>query len=83
MLITRAAIMFSNGEVLEGHDYGAIATIANKLSLSGEKIYGYVTSSGDFVLPDEAAAIAVKSGQLLELVKNLTPEDLWPSRVMD
>lgn len=78
MVITRAAIMFQNGETVEGHDYGAIATLANKLSFSGEKINGFVTSTGEFVLPEEAATIALKAKQIAGKVDRLTPDMLWP-----
>jgi len=78
MIITRAAIMFSNGEVFEGQSYSAISTIASKLSFNGDKIYGFITSAGDFVLPGEAAVIALKAGQLKSVIGVLTPEMLWP-----
>lgn len=83
MLIVRAAIKFSNGEVVEGHDYGHIITIANKLSMPGEKIYGFTTSSGEFILPDEAAVVALFAKQLphdyfVDKELDLKPEDLWP-----
>lgn len=78
MVITRAAIMFSNGEIIEGHDYGQIATLAHKLSYSGDKIYGFMTSSGEFVLPKEAVEIAFKAKQIAERVDTLTPATLWP-----
>ncbi len=81
MIITRAAIMFANGEVVEGHDYGAVMTISNKLSLHGDSIRGFVSSSGDFFLPKEAAEIAFKAGQIKELLHELTPDDLWPQSV--
>ena len=78
MIISRAAIMFSNGEVVEGHTYGQIMTMAHKLSFSGEMIHGFVTSYGEFVLPDEASAIAFAAGQIPEQLATLTPEDIWP-----
>lgn len=78
MIITRAAIMFSNGEIVEGHNYGDIATIANKLSFFGDKLYGFVTSYGEFVLPAEAAVIAITAGQITSIIYELKPEDLWP-----
>ena len=71
--------MFSNGEIIEGHDYGAIATIASKLSFTGDKILGFVTGGGDFVLPDEAAVIAFSEKQIPTEVEELKPEDLWPA----
>lgn len=77
MYITKAAIMYSNGEVLEGHDYGQMIYFANKLSLSGDKIDGFMTSSGDFVLPDQAAKIAFKAKQIETALPTLNPEDLW------
>lgn len=78
MIITRAAIMFSNGEVVEGHNYGDIMTIAHKLSFSGDKIYGFVTGSGEFVTPKEATEIALAAGQITSRIEELKPEDLWP-----
>lgn len=78
MLIVRAAIMFSNGEIVEGHDYGHIMSISQKLSIAGDRIFGFVTSAGDFVLPGEAAVIAIKADQLQSVVGLLKPEDLWP-----
>lgn len=78
MIITRAAIMFSNGEVVEGHSYSAVSSMAHKLGFNGEKIYGFVTSSGDFVLPKEAGEIALKAKQISTVIGVLTPEMLWP-----
>lgn len=79
MFITRAAIMYSNGEVMEGHDYGDISSLAKKLSLSSpDNIEGFITSSGEFVLPIEAATIAVNANQVPEVLDRLTPEHLWP-----
>lgn len=78
MIITRAAIMFSNGEILEGHNYGDISNIANKIGFSGDKIYGFTTGAGDFVLPVEAAKIALDAGQIKSDFGSLMPEDLWP-----
>lgn len=78
MLIVRAAIMYSNGEIVEGHDYGHITSIATKLSLMGDRLFGFVTSSGEFVYPTHAADIAFEAGQTSEHLEELTPEDLWP-----
>ena len=78
MVISRAAVMFSSGEVVEGHNYGNIMTIAHKLSFTGDFIHGFVTGAGDFVLPDEAARIALKAKQISKKTKELKPEDLWP-----
>lgn len=75
--------MFSNGEVVEGHNYGNIVSTAGKLSMQGEKIYGFVTSYGDFVLPYEAAVIALKAGQISSVTDELKPEDLWPQWAED
>lgn len=76
MLITRAAIMFSNGEIFEGRSYSSVTEIARKLSYNGEHIRGFVTSSGEFVLPAEAAKIAYEAGQIPNLKENLEPEDI-------
>lgn len=78
MIITRAAIMFSNGEIVEGHNYASISTIAHKLSYMGDKIFGFITSTGDFVLPQEANDIALEAGQISTPNEDLKPEDLWP-----
>lgn len=78
MVISRAAIMFSNGEVVEGHNYGTIMALSHKLSLNGEFIHGFTTTDGDFVLPKEAATIAFKGNQISVKVEELAPEDLWP-----
>jgi hypothetical protein len=79
MVITRAAIMFSNGEVVEGRSYSEISTMAGKLGFNGERIYGFVTSSDEFVLPKDAAKIAKKAGQIKTVLGGvLTPEMLWP-----
>lgn len=83
MIITRAAIMFSNGEILEGHNYGDISSMANKISFSGDKIRGFTTSTGEFVLPQEAAKIAVEAGQINSQLDVLAPEDLWPGAAND
>lgn len=83
MLITRAAIMFMNGEVVEGHTYTEITVISRKLGLSGEHFNGFTTSTGDFVWPSEAADIALVAGQVPEPVEELMPDDLWPMYVID
>lgn len=76
--IIHAAIMYSNGEVLEGRDYHSITILAQKIGFPKERIYGFINSSGDFVLPQEAAIIAVNAGQINRHLKDLTPDDLWP-----
>lgn len=78
MVITRAAIMYANGEVLEGRNYGEIASLGSKLGLCGEKILGFLTNSEQFVLPEEAAEIAIESKQISSVEDTLSPEDLWP-----
>ena len=78
MVITRAAIMYANGEVLEGRNYGEIASLGSKLGLCGEKILGFLTNSEQFVLPEEAAKIAIESKQISSVEDTLSPEDLWP-----
>jgi hypothetical protein len=83
MVIIKAAIMFENGETVEGHDYGHISSLAQKLSLRGERVLGFMTSSGEFVLPDEAVEIALNSGQIAERVDALIPEMLWKDTVVE
>ena len=73
--------MFSNGEVVEGQSYSAIATTAHKLGFRGEKINGFVTSAGDFVDPVSAIPIALQAGQIKEEKDKLEPEDIWPHLV--
>lgn len=81
-IIVKAAVMYSNGEVLEGRDYGHISNVAHKLSYpEGERIAGFVTHTGEFVLPDQAAKIAVAAKQLSEPLDKITPDNLWP--IMD
>lgn len=79
MLIVRAAIMYSNGEVVEGRDYQTINSLAYKLGLTGEHINGFLNSSGEFMLPKDAAAIALESGQIQQPIEELQPIDVWPS----
>lgn len=82
MVITKAAIMYSNDEVVEGKDYSHIALLARKLGITDEKYRGFMTSSGEFVLPSDAARIAVESCQLRSaIIDELSPEDLWPTVV--
>lgn len=78
MVITRAAIMYANGEVLGGRNYGEIASLGSRLGLYGEKILGFLTNSDRFVLPEEAAEIAIESKQIDSVEDTLSPEDLWP-----
>ncbi len=80
MIITRAAIMYSNGEVLGGRNYGDVSALGSKLGFGGDKMFGFLTSSDEFVTPGEAAVIAVQSGQLRQVIGKLEPEDLWPER---
>lgn len=70
--------MYSNGEVLEGRDYHSITILAQKIGFPKEHIYGFMSSSGEFMLPQDAAMVAVNSGQINRQLKELTPDDLWP-----
>lgn len=81
MFIIHAAIMFSNGEIVEGSEYHSIGLLARKIGFLGEHINGFVTNTGEFVLPQEAVSIALQSGQIKASVDLLTPEDLWPMAV--
>lgn len=81
--ITNAAIMYQNGEVLEGKNYHKINSLANRLGISGDRIHGFLNSSGEFVLPIDAAQIATESGQLKKPVSELSPDDLWPTLQTD
>jgi len=76
--ITHAAVMYSNGEVLEGKNYNKIHNLARKFGFSGEHIKGFTNTSGEFVLPQDAAVIASESGQVTRAVAELEPDDLWP-----
>jgi len=78
MFITKAAIMYQNGQVIEGKDYGQIKKVARKLDYPTEMIEGFVTSSGDFVTPREAMGIAINVQQIQSDLDELTPELLWP-----
>lgn len=78
MFITHAAIMFSNGEVVEGTQYQSIQHLSRKIGFAGEHINGFTDSSGDFVLPKDAAKVAFKAGQIKTPVDELNPDDLWP-----
>lgn len=78
MVIVRAAILYSNGETIQGHTYGAITSLSHKLSYPQEdRIYGFVTSSEAFVLPSEAMTIALEAGQVTVSADELTPDMLW------
>lgn len=81
MLITRAAILFMDGETVEGHSYSQIIGMANKLGFKGEHFNGFITSAGEFVWPTEAADIALVAGQIKAPVDELTPEDIFPEYV--
>lgn len=83
MLITRAAIMFMNGEIVEGHTYTEITAMSRKLGFGGEHFNGFTTSTGEFVWPSEAADIALVAGQVPEPIEELTPEDIWPEYGVD
>lgn len=78
MHITRAALMYSDGEVFEGFSYTNISSLARKLGYSGEPIRGFIDSAGEFLLPHDAAVTAEKSGQITKSVSELSPDDLWP-----
>lgn len=77
MSIIKAAIMYSNGEIVEGRTYSQIDRLANSLGIWGDKIEGFVTSSGEFTLPVEAAVIAINAGQVKPGVTRLLPEHLY------
>jgi len=78
MYIIRAAIMYPNRETIEAQSYRQIASFATKIGFIGGGVEGFTTSTGDFVLPELAAKIAMESGQLDSYRDYLTPEDLWP-----
>lgn len=83
MFIVKAAIMFSNGEIVEGRDYSSILRLAQKLGVArGEKIEGFLTSGDEFVLPSEATTIAKNAGQV-EDNDTLTPEHLWNQEMVE
>lgn len=81
--IAHAAIMFSNGEVVEGTEYHKILSLSHKIGYHGEHINGFTNSSGEFVLPQDAAVIAVASGQVKTPLDVLFPDDLWPPLIVD
>lgn len=83
MFITHAAIMFSNGEVVEGTEYQKILSLSHKIGMAGEHINGFTNSSGEFVLPQDAAMIAFEAGQIKEQIDVLFPDDLWPPLIVD
>lgn len=83
MHITRAALMFSDGEVFEGFNYTIIGNLARKLGYGGESIRGFLDSSGEFILPHDAAVTAEKAGQITTPVSELSPEDLWSNLQTD
>lgn len=83
MIITKAAILFYNGGVLEGHTYSQICYLAKKLGFTGDKIYGFMTSRDIFVDSSNAAYIAFESGQIKTEKDNLEPEDLWPKETSE
>lgn len=78
MYIIQAAIMYSNGEVLEGRNYYTISSLAQKIGFPKECIHGFLNSSGEFVLPHDAAIIAARAGQINRIIEDLMPDDLWP-----
>jgi hypothetical protein len=83
MYITRAAIMYSNGEIFEGRDYHKINQLARKFGCQGEHINGFTSSTGQFLLPNEAAVIAAIAGQVKSRIEELAPDDLWPTLPID
>lgn len=78
MYIIKAAVKYSDGEILEGRNYGRIIYLGNQLGRDGEKVFGFLTTSGEFVLPPKAAKIAAEAGQIGGVIDKLEPEDLWP-----
>lgn len=83
MFIQHAAIMFSNGEIVEGTEYHAVLSLSKKIGIAGEHINGFTDSSGEFVLPQDAAVIALEAGQIKSPVTHLSPDDLWPPLLTD
>jgi hypothetical protein len=75
--------MFQNGEIVEGTQYHAISSLAHKIGFSGERINGFLDSSGEFLLPKEAAVVAFAADQIKEPVEELSPDDLWPPLMSD
>lgn len=80
MFITHAAIMFSNGDVIKGTDYSVIVMLARKIGYPDERINGFLTDMGEFVLPKDAAVVAFAADQIKEPVEELSPEDIWPRK---
>lgn len=81
MIIVKAAIMFMNGETVEGYSYSNIISLANRLGISGNHFNGFLTSSEEFVWPSEAADIAFSAKQIPNRLEELSPEDIWPEYV--
>jgi len=83
-VIIKAAIMYANGEILEGRDYGYINSLGHKLSYpEQQRIQGFITNTGEFVLPEQAAVIAVEAHQIDKAPEKLNPDNLWRIPEMD
>jgi hypothetical protein len=76
--IAYAAIMFANGEIISGRNYESVRSLARKIGISGDYIYGFLTSSEEFILPHDAARVAMQAGQIRKPVDDLSPDDVWP-----
>lgn len=78
MFIKRAAILYENGGIIEGHDYTQIVGLARKLGITGRSIYGFTDSSDNFIDRVKALEIAKTANQVPEDHKgSLYPEDIF------
>jgi hypothetical protein len=78
MYITRAAILYQGGGIVEGKNYPEIIDLAHRFGFIGTYVSGYLTDRGDFIDRNKAMEVAIKSGQLpADFTGPLAPEDLW------
>lgn len=63
LFIKRAAIFYENGGIVEGKSYGQISSLARKIGFSGDRIYGYIDSSDEFLVEDAGIELARNAGQ--------------------
>lgn len=72
----KAAAILHNGILYKGKRHREIIESNKQVNLkAGQE--GFVTSSGMFVNREEAATIALVSGQIKRQKKKLISEDLW------
>lgn len=79
-MITQAAILYPDGEVITAHRHAQITALQAKFGIAthGDCVQGFVDHTGKFYTREEAKVIALENNQIPKDHKGtLYSEDLW------